>query len=135
MGRRWTFGEKIGIGFAAVVALAVSLGASAIYNLRSVVAAKDAVIDGEARRLIRTAELRVLVERKSASARGYLLTGEARYLAELRQTRADLLETTAVLVDGVVDGEHRRMIQAIERSEIVHQDALERVMQLRRTST
>src|SRR5688500_7906535 len=103
MARRWTFGEKIGIGFAAVVTLAVSLGASAIYNLRGVVAAKDAVIEGEARRLIRSGELRVQIERKSSTGRGYLLTGEPRYLEELRQTRAELLETLAALAAGDIE--------------------------------
>jgi hypothetical protein len=52
MTRHWTFGQKVGAGFAVTVALAVTIGVVAVIALRSVVASKDRVIDVDAQLLI-----------------------------------------------------------------------------------
>jgi CHASE3 domain sensor protein len=41
MSRNWTFGRKVGAGFAVTLALSVVMAVIAIYGLRTVVVGKD----------------------------------------------------------------------------------------------
>ena len=52
MVRTWTFGRKLGGGFALVAGLALLMAALALFSLSAVVNSKDRVIDGAAQDLI-----------------------------------------------------------------------------------
>ena len=43
--KNWTFGQKLGAGFAVVVAMTIAISVVSIFSLRDVIAAKDRVID------------------------------------------------------------------------------------------
>ena len=76
MGQIGSFGRKLALGFATVVLLAVVTGVVAIGSLRQTVAAKDRVLNVNARNLIDAEALDVAVEKKSSASRGLLLTGD-----------------------------------------------------------
>ena len=76
MGRRWTFGEKLAMGFAATAILAMVMAAIAVYALNSVVASKDRVLAVNAQNLIDAARLQTAAARKAAAVRGYMLSGD-----------------------------------------------------------
>lgn len=129
----WTFGQRIGAGFAATVVLAIAIGAVAVVALRSVVASKDRVIDVNARLLAGAQEVRSRAERKVGEARGFLLTREERFLAGMRDARAQFTQIAGQLRQDVYTDEGRRLLEATVSSEEEHQRALDEVIALRRT--
>jgi methyl-accepting chemotaxis protein len=134
MGKTWTFGQKVGAGFAAIVALTLALGVFAIYSLREVVASKDGVIDGAAARLIQASELRALLERKGSAGRGFLISADARHLDDMGGAREAFVEGLAALTRGSATDDERRLVKAIERSEAAHQAVFDEVTAARRTT-
>jgi CHASE3 domain sensor protein len=133
MTRHWRFGQRIGAGFAVTVVFAVAVGVLAIYALRKVVADKDRVIDVNAQLLIDAQLLEARVERKAGAARGFLLTREERFLTEMRDARAEVVQIVERMRRNVFADEDGRLLETIVRSEEEHQRAFEQVIALRRT--
>lgn len=132
MFQHWTFGQKLGAGFAVTVALAVALSAVAVYALRSVVSGKDRVITVDAQLLIDAQRLSAAFERKAAATRGFLLTGEEPFVGLMTNARSEFIQVLDALQRNVYTDEGRRLADAIERSESDHQQANDRVISLRR---
>lgn len=133
MTRHWTFGQKVGAGFAVTVVLSVAIGVVAIYALRSVVGNKDRVISVNAQLLIDAQRLYASVERKGGAGRAFLLTREERFIGQMRDTRAEFTTVMVQLKENSGSEEERRLLGAIERSETEHQQAFDQVIALRRT--
>jgi methyl-accepting chemotaxis protein len=131
--RHWTFGQKVGAGFAVTVALSVAIGALAVYALRSVVSAKDRVIGVNAQLLVDAEKLYASVERKGGAGRGFLLTRDDHFITEMNDARAAFTTVVGQLGQHVGSDEERRLLAAIERSEALHQEAFDRVIVIRRT--
>jgi methyl-accepting chemotaxis protein len=112
----WTFGQKIGAGFAVTIVLAILSGIVAVYALRNTISSKDRVIATDVPQLLAVYELEILVERKSTESRGFLLVRDERFLTGIRNTRAQFHQ-----IDGIV------------RAEEEHQRVLEQGIALRRT--
>lgn len=85
MNLRWTFGQKIAAGFAAVVALTLICGLVGVRALHSVVVDKDRVLTDNAGKLIAAAKFQAAVEWKVGAIRGYLLTGDPEHLQRLKE--------------------------------------------------
>ena len=134
MSQHWTFTQKISAGFALIVALAIAIGAVSIYTLRGVVASKDRVITVNTHLLVDAERLSGLREEKAATSRGFLLTGEERFLEQMREARNALLAILERLKRNVVTAEGRRLVDTVGQAEAVHQQALERVIALRGTA-
>jgi len=133
MNQHWTFGQRIGAGFALIVILATAIGGIAVYALRNVVASKDRVINVNARLLMGAEEIRSLAERKGGEARGFILTRDERFLGGLRDTRTQLTQAVEALRSTVETDAARLLLEAIVRSEEEHQHSLDQVIALRRT--
>lgn len=133
MMRHWTFGQKVGAGFAVTVALAVAIGLVAMYALRVVVSSKDQVIDVRSQILVDAQTLDAIIEGKGGSVRGFLLTRDERFLAEIQDLRRAFVETLGRLRQNVSAEEGRGLVAAIERAEAGHQQAVDQVIALRRT--
>jgi len=133
MSQHWTFGQKVGAGFAVTVAFALAIGVVAVYALATIVADKDRLIGVNAPLLIDAEKLHAAAERKSAAGRAFLLTREERFLEQTRAARGEFAAIVARLRQNVLAEDRRRLIDSIERSEDEHQQALERVIELRRT--
>jgi methyl-accepting chemotaxis protein len=131
--RHWTFGQKISAGFAVIVALTIAIGVISVFTLRDVVASKDVIINVNAHLLLDAERLNGRRDEKSAAVRGFLLTGEERYLEQMRDARREIATIVARLKRGVVTDEGRRLVEAFERAEADHQNAIERVIATRRS--
>jgi len=134
MTRHWTFGQKIGVGFAITVVLAMAIGAIAIHALHSVVASKDHVITVDAQALLNAERLNLAREEKASALRGFLLSGEQRFLDNLNDIRVHM-GTLVKELKGQVTKEGLDLVEAIERTELAHQQAIEAVIALRRADT
>lgn len=134
MGRHWTFGHRIGAGFAFTVLLAIATGGIAIYALRVVVDRKDRVIDVNAQLLIDAEALQTLIEQKAGAGRGFLLVREDRYLTDMREARVALTRIIERLRRNVVTEDGRRMLDEVARSEEAHQQALDEIIALGRSN-
>ncbi|NUP13217.1 MAG: methyl-accepting chemotaxis protein [Polyangiaceae bacterium] len=133
MTRNWTFGQKVGAGFSVLIALALLIGGVAIYALRTVVDAKDQVISVEAQNIIDAKTLALAAARRSAAARGYLLTKDQTHLDELRTQRESFLETLTRMRGHAHDAEARRMLDDIENKEADHRTASDAVIAQRQS--
>src|ERR1019366_349544 len=89
MGRSWTFGQKIGLGFTSMVVFIIIICTVSIFTLRSLINEKDKVISVNAQLLIHSERLLAIDETKTASFRGFLLTKDEQLLEKLDTARLD----------------------------------------------
>lgn len=134
MGRTWTFGQKVGAGFTVTLLFTLLIGGVSIYALRAVVADKDRVLDVNAENRIDVERLNAAVESKVASSRGYLLTADDEHLENTRIARANLQASLERLRRRISDAEGTRLLGEVEKSEAEHQQAMELVIEARRTN-
>jgi CHASE3 domain sensor protein len=134
MTRNWTFGQKLGAGFALTVALTVAIGAVAVFALSRTVESKDQVITLHTQLLLDAERLRTARESKSADARAFLLTREERFLEEMRSARRDFTALVAGLKGRVPSEEGVRLLDGLAQAEAAHQAAVDQVIALRRTN-
>ena len=133
MTRNLTFGQKAGAGFALIIALALVIVVVAVYSLRGVVSSKDRVIKVDAELLVDAHMLNTLDERKVAAARGFLVTREEGFVDQLKSDREDFAATHDRLKRNVYTDEGQRLLDSIERAQADYQQAIDRVILLRRT--
>jgi methyl-accepting chemotaxis protein len=131
-GAAWTFGRKVGTGFAATVTLAILMSAVSVYALRGVVGAKDRVINVNAQILIEAERLNTAIERKAAALRGFLLSRDEHFSDEVRGVRAEITTSLASLRAAVKTEEGHRDLDQIERVEAEHQQVVEQIFAMRR---
>lgn len=94
---RMTIGRQIALGFAACLVGVLLVAVLGSLALSSVASAKDEVIEERWPVAAKAHELTALVERRSATGRGFLLSGDAELLSRLEQLDArfaDLLAET-----------------------------------------
>ncbi len=135
MTRSWTFNQKVTAGFAVVVTLTAMTGAIAVYALRTVVASKDRVITVNARNLADAAKLKGTVDRQAASFRGFLLTGDGRFLEQRVTAQRELEELVHNLQNQVDTEESKRMVAEIAQAQSAYNSAQEGVITVRRSAT
>ncbi len=134
MARQWTLGQKIAGSLALPVTLSVAIGAVSIYTLRSVVASKDRVISVNGPLLADAERLHFHLEQKSAADRAFFLTRGNEFIDQMRAARGEFAAVIERLKRNVGSDEERRLVDAIERTEAEHQQALDQVVALRRTA-
>jgi methyl-accepting chemotaxis protein len=133
MNQTWTFGQKLAAGLAVTVLLGLTIGAVSIFALKSVVEAKDRVIDVNIQLLVDAQRLQAARQQKSSALRGFLLTRDDRHLDELRQARQIFVDVTSRLKSNVDSAEGRDLADSITRAEAEHQQVTDEVIALRRT--
>ena len=131
MTRAWTFGQKVGLGFAALVTLVVVIAAGATYAIQSVSTAKDRVITVDASDLQVAARLWISAERKSSALRAFLLVRDAESLDTVATTRQAFLDALRTLRGRITDAARSRLLDDIERAEAAHQAATVELVALR----
>lgn len=120
-----SFGKRLAVGFGVVTVLTVAVGVGGLVALDSTSSVKDAVLSGDARNMVRIANLRASVERKSSVIRGYFLTGEDEYRRDLAEVRADIIRRIAELRESTRDPESQRILAEVERLEREHQTTID----------
>ena len=132
MARNWTFGQKLGAGFAAILVLAVAVGVIAVYSLRTVVASKDEVITIHAETVILLEQTYGAFEAKVAGVRGFLITGEEHFVAKLQEAREDMLRHLADLRRLRASTDGMRAVENLERRERDIRENIDRLLAARR---
>ena len=84
-----SFRQRIALAFGAAALLIAATGLISFYALRENVAS-DRILLKEARDVIEFGRLRAAIERKIVAVRGYLLSGDEKFLAEIERWRRDL---------------------------------------------
>ena len=130
---RWTVGQTIAAGMAAVTTVTLVVSALAIFALQSALAAKDQVIDVNARNLVYTQTLATHFEHEVAASRALLLTGADRYQTEIDRQRREQREVLAQLGATIATDQGRRFMAEFPRQEAEHQRKLDEVIVLRRS--
>ncbi|WP_242356121.1 methyl-accepting chemotaxis protein [Anaeromyxobacter sp. SG64] len=128
MERRLTFSQKLALGFALVVAVALAIAGVAVLSLRETVASKDAVIELAARRLVSAERLNAMSFRKAAEARAYVMTNDARYLEAMRTARGEMRRVLDELLAQEHDDALRRLLDEVARVEGEHGAAVDAIL-------
>ncbi|GAA3275560.1 MCP four helix bundle domain-containing protein [Dactylosporangium vinaceum] len=128
MARQWTFGQRLGLGFAVTAILTLATGVVTIWALTTVVAGKDKVIEVGVKGLAAAQELRTAVEAKSSAGRAYLLTGDQRYSQQITAARAQFAAAATRVRDVLTTPEERDLLDQSVAGEQRHQDVLQNVM-------
>src|SRR6266702_8932497 len=97
MGRSWTFGRKLALGFALTAALSIAMATIALYALNRAVASKDHVISVNSQNLTDAAKLQTAAARKASAVRGYLLSGDEQFLTMETTEHEEFLQILAKL--------------------------------------
>jgi CHASE3 domain sensor protein len=126
MARRWTFGEKLAMGFAITAMLAMVMAGIAVYSLSRVVASKDRVLAVNAQNLIDAARLQTAAARKAAAARAYTLSGDPRYLEQQKEAQELFSRTLERMKPNLFTPEGKSMIRDVEEIAAQHQVLVER---------
>lgn len=132
MGRHWTFGQRLGAGFALTITLAVAIGAVAVYALRTVVTSKDLVITVKAPLLTDAERIRGAASAKGDAIRGFLLTRDDRFLQEGRAADGVLGAALDRMRPQIRSEDARRLLDLVDRRRAEHQQALDSVVAQRR---
>ncbi|MBE7452455.1 MAG: sensor domain-containing diguanylate cyclase [Kofleriaceae bacterium] len=114
---------------ALVVALALvgAAGAVGVLALESVVDSTD-TRRAEGRVLERAREIELLVARRAADARAYMLTADERYLAGSAADRAAILGALEVLDQRLGRGQGLALLAALRRAEADHHHEVDRIL-------
>lgn len=132
MARTWTFGHKVGAGFAAMVILVVAIAGGAVFALSTVSEGKDRVIAIDAHNVALVGQLRSAVEWKASAFRGFLLLRDDDNLATHRAARAEFLRVLSELRAQPLAAESERLVSAIGSTEAAHQAVCEQLIAARR---
>ncbi|MFI5910235.1 methyl-accepting chemotaxis protein [Dactylosporangium sp. NPDC051541] len=128
MARKWTFGQRLGLGFVVTTMLTTITGVVTIWALTTVVEGKDKVIDVGVKGLAAAQELRTAVEAKSSAGRAYLLTGDQRYSQQITAARNQFANASGRIRDVLATPEERDLLDQAVTGEQRHQDVLQNVM-------
>lgn len=132
MNKNWTFGQKLSAGYAVMLLFVILTSAIAIYALRAVVESKDRVISVNAQILLDTEKLHTDMETTISQLRGYMISPEERFLANLRTSRQDFSNLSARLRSKLVTDEGRRLLDAVERDALEHRRVGDQLIGLKR---
>jgi methyl-accepting chemotaxis protein len=133
MARHWTFGQKVGGGFAIIVALTIGKSILAVDALRSVVQTKDQVLLVNAENVIDAQKAALARERAVSATRGFLLNKNERNLGEIRESREELRAAVARLRARATFAEEREALDKLERAEADYTAVADRLIALRKT--
>ncbi len=135
MNLRWTFGQKIAVGFAAVVALALLNSIVSVRALRTVVEDKDQILAENATNLIDAAKLQTALESKATAVRGFLLTEKEQHSARLEQAAVEVDRLLRRLKLRISASEGQTLLASIESIDREYTQAANRVIAQRRSGT
>ncbi len=131
----WTFGQRLGAGFAVTVALTVAIGALAVRALKNVAESKDRVILVDAQSLLDAQRLATARAEKSMASRGFLLSRDDRFIDQIQEARADFATVLGRLKARAASEEGRLILENVAKGEAEHQQTLDRIISLRRGDT
>jgi methyl-accepting chemotaxis protein len=134
MDRTLTFGQKLAGAFTLTISLAIIIAAIAVYSLNRAVASKDRVIAVYAQNLIDSARLQTAAARKAAAVRGYMLSGDPRFLEAENDARQLFFKALEHMKPNVFTAEGKAMILDVQEIEAQHQVLVEKANAMRQAN-
>jgi len=134
MGRSWTFGQKLALGFAITVLLSIVMAVVAVVALSGVVQTKDHLLTVQAQNLIDAAKLQTAAARKAAAVRGYVLSGDPRFLEAQNQARQSFRETLDRIRVRLISDRGRELVRQAEQLEQDHNALVEKANAMRQAN-
>lgn len=128
----WTFGKKLGLGFAIALFITLTIGMIGVQALRSVVADKDQVIDVHAKIQVDAERVNSALEAKVAAMRGFLLAPNPARQRRMQDRREEFLTVVEQLKRRELTATSAQLLREIEASEAEHQAESEQVLAARR---
>jgi PAS domain S-box-containing protein len=125
-----SFRQKVALGFAVAALLIIATGLISVYAIRESVASDRLFVD-QARHVIEFGRLRSTIEQKMAAARGFLISGDEKYLPEIERWHLDLREQIKKLRRADLSAKERRLLADIQTAEEEHQQATEQAVALK----
>jgi methyl-accepting chemotaxis protein len=135
MGRSWTFGQKLALGFALTVALSIMMATIALYALNRAVASKDRVIAVNARNLIDAAKLQAAAARNALAVRGYLLSGDERFLEKETAEHRNFVQILEELKAQVFTEKGKVLLGQVEQLDAEHEALVVKANRMRQEQT
>lgn len=103
MFKNWTFGQKIGGGFAVVVALTLFIGLIATLALQTVVESKDRVINVDGPLMLRAAQMQTTRQQLTSQFRNVMLSGADADLTSLNDARTSFSSALTALREDAIE--------------------------------
>jgi methyl-accepting chemotaxis protein len=132
MQKNWTFGQKLGLGYAVMVSITVILSVVAVAALRGAVESKDRVINVNAAILLEAQKLLTLDQDMSAAQRGYFIKRDEKFLVELKNSRQRFDAALAHINGLVYTDEGRRLVDSIRQAAGAYVERSDRTIELGR---
>ena len=120
--RGWTFGRKMALGYAVMVAFSVLIGITATLALRTAVDAKDQVIGVHTQILLDAQRLSTNAERRTAALRGFVITHDPRHLDALTAARNDFATILNRLRGIASSPEDRQLLNQIDQASTAYRE-------------
>jgi methyl-accepting chemotaxis protein len=127
----WTYGRKLGVGFAFLTLLAILMSLVAWFALTNVVREKDHVIEDIGQDLIDAEHLMATIQNKVARTRAYLITAEETHLEKAEVADADFLETLTRMRARSETAEERQLLDIIGSRHRLHAQGFNELMDRR----
>lgn len=126
----WTFGKKVGAGFAVTVSLSIIIILVALLALNRVVDRSNGVIDVTAENLVDARALLGGTFEKMASVRNWLLTGDQGERQRVREANEAIERIIAGMRARGLRDESSRLLTAVEQASEAYQQEVENVLQM-----
>ncbi|MBI4869745.1 MAG: MCP four helix bundle domain-containing protein [Candidatus Wallbacteria bacterium] len=133
MTRSWTFGQKIGFGFAAILAITFVICVVTYKAMGDVVETKDRVIARIASSLVDVERLSSGLNQQIAAMRGYVLSREDEHASELREARTAISQALERLAQSITVDSNQRLRGQIEKLELDYESGVDAVFSAARS--
>jgi methyl-accepting chemotaxis protein len=120
---RWSFGQKLGLGYAAMVLLVLIVSAVALYGLFAVAREKD--------HLVRAEQLDTSVANRMAANRGYFLTKDNLYIKQKDAARSDF-ETAWRAIRSSSTPDESTLLNEIEKASNEQAESADKLIERRK---
>ena len=124
-----TFRQRLGAGYAATLLLAVLIAGVSYLALRSVTESASTVLSDEAHNLVEAERLHAALERAVSTSRGYLLTGDAQFLARWSAAQDEFAQCLGRLEARVSSADEQTLLDRIAALASEHAAAVEEVFE------
>lgn len=133
--QQWTFSRRINISLGVAAAFTIIVGLVAIATLRDLVASNERVVAANIDGLLQAKQLELLIERKSAAGRGFLLGGDEGFAEQVRTATDEIVVSLERMEQGRTTPSSAQKIKNIRQAANSYQRALDGVIAMRRGGT
>lgn len=132
MFKHWTFGQKVGLGFAAIVVPTIAISVVAIFALQSVVAGSERLVVHFGENIIDALRLDTLSAEAAVEVRGYILDKDETHVALLHDNGETFNKITEQLRGRLTGGEALALLDRVTKERTAYEGLAGRVIDLSR---